>query len=768
MKRPLLWSLAALIAAVLLTRAQLPAPVFLIVPALLVPLPLAFRVIRVSDVILVTGIYLLGVFTGFQAFGAAEALEPFFDKQPALGGVVVTAPVIKSGKTRFVLKTDGQNGLPRAKIQVQVSEELSELWAGDRLRLEGELRRPEGARNPGGFDYGLYLKGEGIEALLYAEGDGVAVLGRTGSPVLAPLRLGQWLGRRCDAYFSADQSSLIKGVLLGDKSMAEDLTEQFRDAGISHILAVSGLHVSYIYAMLLALMKLFRLRHALRPWVLLPCLLFYVILTGLSPSVIRAALMLSVLVFGQGLQENYDGLSGLCLAAIVILIASPAQLYAAGFQLSFLAVLGIILFNRPLLFQWERLTSKKPGFVINSLVMTCTATLATLPATLYHFYSVSAAGLVANLVIIPLVGFLIAAAALTLILIAFLPMAVLALPAAFLADLVLTLTQLFSRLGVLSLNRGALSAAELVLLVTGLFLTAGYFNLKRPLARGAVTAILGSCLLILASQPFVRTPLKITFLDVGQGDSALIETPSGAAYLIDGGGYEDLGFNSAQAAAQTPISEQVLLPALYAKNIRVLEGVFISHNHADHSQGIEELLGTFPVKHIYVSTKHNEVVALTAWGIPVTQLGQGDYLKTADGLGVEVLWPQGETEALSDDDQNEASLVLRLVYGKRSFLFTGDAGAETEAQLEATLPQADVLKVGHHGSKYSTSEEFLRKLAPSVAVISAGRYNTFGHPTPEVLERLGGIGAACLRTDTQGAVEMTTDGTGLRFKTWLP
>ena len=767
MKRPLLWALATLIIAIGLSRTQVSGLALLTVPALLLPAPLVFKRIRAGDVILVTGIYMMGVFTGFRVFGAADPLEPFFDRTSEISGVTATAPEIKDGRTRLVLKTDGSDGLPRVKIQVQLTGAYQEIWAGDRVHLTGVLRRPEGARNPGGFDQALYLKAEGISGLFYGFGEGAAAVTQPASGLsYTPARMAQQLARLSDAHFTQAQSSLIKGVLLGDKTMADDLRTAFQAAGVSHILAVSGLHVSYIYAALSVCTKRLRIKRRFIPWVLLPCLIFYVCLTGARPSVIRASLMLAVLAFGEGLQENYDSLSALCLAAIVILIRSPAQLYTAGFQLSFLAVLGIILFNKPLCTQWER-RFFPPGSILKALSVTLSATLITLPVMLFHFHSASAAGLLSNLVIVPLVGVLMGTAVLALIVLAFIPgAAVLTLPVAFLADLILELTAKLSGLGCFSIKGGALSFAALGLLFVAVFWLAGYFNLKKRPVRLALAAFLGVCVLTLGVRPFLKQSLRVTFLDVGQGDSALVETPSGGAYLIDGGGYEDFGVK--RAVKRRPISEQVLLPALYAKNIRALDGVFISHNHADHSQGIEELLKSFPVKQVFISEKHNAPEALKAAGIPVKMLGRGDVLETADGLKIEVLWPDKKREPLPDDAQNDASLVIRLTYGGRSFLFTGDAGFETEANILDHLEQTDVLKVGHHGSKYSSGEVFLNRLSPSVAAISVGRYNTFGHPTPEALERLEAAGAKCLRTDCQGALEVTTDGRRLAVKTWLP
>ncbi|MEG0378798.1 MAG: MBL fold metallo-hydrolase, partial [Eubacterium sp.] len=201
--------------------------------------------------------------------------------------------------------------------------------------------------------------------------------------------------------------------------------------------------------------------------------------------------------------------------------------------------------------------------------------------------------------------------------------------------------------------------------------------------------------------------------------------------------------------------------------ITSLNGVFISHNHMDHAQGIEELLTQIPVNHIYTSTKYNNEAILKQNKTPVTQLSEGSVLESEDGLEIVIYWPDKKTKALERDEQNEASMILRLSYGERSFLFTGDIGFETEEEILKKIPKCDVLKIGHHGSKYATSDEFLKKVHPALAVISVGRYNSFGHPTDEVLNRIEAIGAQCRRTDKNGAVEVTTDGTNLKVKQYI-
>lgn len=768
MKRPLIYAFAALCCAILLAGFGAPFFLYVLLPVALLPLPLIFKKVRPVSVVLVLAVYILGCAAAIPVFGNENPFEDFWDHSVALSGMVDSVPSHEGEKTRFVLKLQEINHMPvSGKVMVTVAENSVNYPPGAALSFDGEISEPAGRRNPGSFDYALYLKAKGIGGQVYLKNrEAVTVKPGSSSPIYAIYRMRQHLSEVCDQFFTPPQSGLIKGILLGDSTMDDEVKASFREAGVSHVLAISGLHVGYVYVLVLWILTLLGVRRRYHLPVLAACLLFYITLTGFSPSVIRAALMCLALVGGRGMAETYDALNGLCLAGIVILLFQPVQLFMAGFQLSFSAVLAIILFYKPLLYEYER-HIKAPGAMASNLLLTFCATLGTMPASLYHFHTLNLVALVSNLLIIPLVGVLLVFALITVPLTAFIPAAggLFCLPTAFLADCILFLTNLFSKFSWLVLHRGAMTLSELLILVLAALLLAGYFNLSKKSARCFVGASLPLLLLVIFGTSLARQPLRITFLDVGQGDSALVETPSGGIYFIDGGGYETYG--NAPQKERTPISESVLLPVLYAKSIRRIDGVFISHNHADHAQGIEELLAEIPVGQIYVSSKYNNEALLRQNKVPVEILVKGSVLESGDGLSFEVLWPESKREALEDEEQNDASMLLRLCYGSRSFLFTGDAGFSVEEAVIRSLPETDVLKVGHHGSRFSTSSEFLKKINPSLAVISVGRYNSFGHPTDEVLQNIEASGAVCKRTDQNGAVEVWTDGKDLSIRSCI-
>lgn len=346
---------------------------------------------------------------------------------------------------------------------------------------------------------------------------------------------------------------------------------------------------------------------------------------------------------------------------------------------------------------------------------------------------------------------------------------ILAIPLSFLGESILVVLSGINAIGdalsFLWINRGGLSLIEMLLFIYLAFLITGYYQLRNPLVKNTVLLlgfILGLLLLVL---PLFPRNLVVTVLDVGQGDSILIETPSGLSYLIDGGGYP--------IQRENKISERVILPALYAKNISKLAGVFLTHNHVDHSQGVEELVDSrFPVENLFMSINSNNEKLLSQSSVPVSLLKKGSVIEGPDGVKLEILNPTGEIKSLEEEEQNNTSLVIRLSYGKTTLLLCGDIESEVEEKLiyEITQenPKSDIqmMKIPHHGSNTSSTQGFLEVVDPELAVISVGAYNYFGHPAVEVLDRLKNQGAETLRTDKNGAVEMTSNGEWIRYKTY--
>ena len=804
MKRPLLWGFVALCLGIVAVYYRIPVWAMLVFTALLAGMPFLLRDIKITQMAFALGLLGLGAFLGYGAFPETDALDNFDQKDVSLTGVVTDYPVrtenrltINLTAKKLVETTDENNRLEgstgiRATIYYPADEDTNgepgllktnqvqqlDLAPGDVLLLQGQLSQPSGKRNPGGFDYRLYLKSQSIDGLLTVEPENIERIGQERSIYYQILAIKKTLEHQSDVNFSKDVSDLLKGVVFGEKNINEDLARRFQDAGVTHVLSVSGLHVGYVFLALSLLLMAIRINK--RYWMLFltPALLFYVALTGFAPPVIRAAIMLLCVTAGQGLHRERDALNQLCLAGLVILVIWPAQLFQAGFQLSMGAVLGIVLFYAPLLYAYEKHRNKKrvhykikPGPVVQGLVLTFCATVGTLPILLYNFKSFTLISFFSNLLVVPLIGVFLLIGMGFLVIISIVPFAApaLSVPVTFLGESIIVVLDGINDLGAVAnflwVNRGGLSLAETGLFLLLVFMISGYFYLRQPYVRRTVVSLALVLVLIVMATPLFPKNLVVTVLDVGQGDSILIETPGGLTYLVDGGGYLFERSNR--------VSDRVLYPALYSKNIHELDAIFLTHNHVDHSQGVEELIfDGYPVKNLFMSVQTNNEQLLNQQLVPVSLLKKGSVIEGSDGVTISVHNPEGQISPKADEEQNNASLVMTVSYKNTNLLLCGDIEAEVEKQLVAELQALSterdfqIIKIPHHGSKTSSTREFIQAIDPEMAVISVGANNSFDHPSDEVMDRLNEEVITALRTDQQGAVEITSNGEFIAIKNY--
>lgn len=804
MKRPLLWGFVALCLGIVAVYYRIPVWAMLVFTALLAGMPFLLRDIKITQMAFALGLLGLGAFLGYGAFPETDALDNFDQKDVSLTGVVTDYPVrtenrltINLTAKKLVETTDENNRLEgatgiRATIYYPADEDTNgepgllktnqvqqlDLAPGDVLLLQGQLSQPSGKRNPGGFDYRLYLKSQSIDGLLTVEPENIERIGQERSIYYQILAIKKTLEHQSDVNFSEDVSDLLKGVVFGEKNINEDLARRFQDAGVTHVLSVSGLHVGYVFLALSLLLMAIRINK--RYWMLFltPALLFYVALTGFAPPVIRAAIMLLCVTAGQGLHRERDALNQLCLAGLVILVIWPAQLFQAGFQLSMGAVLGIVLFYAPLLYAYEKHRNKKrvhykikPGPVVQGLVLTFCATVGTLPILLYNFKSFTLISFFSNLLVVPLIGVFLLIGMGFLVIISIVPFAApaLSVPVTFLGESIIVVLDGINDLGAVAnflwVNRGGLSLAETGLFLLLVFMISGYFYLRQPYVRRTVVSLALVLVLIVMATPLFPKNLVVTVLDVGQGDSILIETPGGLTYLVDGGGYLFERSNR--------VSDRVLYPALYSKNIHELDAIFLTHNHVDHSQGVEELIfDGYPVKNLFMSVQTNNEQLLNQQLVPVSLLKKGSVIEGSDGVTISVHNPEGQISPKADEEQNNASLVMTVSYKNTNLLLCGDIEAEVEKQLVAELQALSterdfqIIKIPHHGSKTSSTREFIQAIDPEMAVISVGANNSFDHPSDEVMDRLNEEVITALRTDQQGAVEITSNGEFIAIKNY--
>lgn len=675
------------------------------------------------------------------------------------------------------VRAGGEERALRGRLRVAVpfargTRARLDLLAGDAIRASVRLGTEGSFRNFGGFSYERYLQGLGVHRRATTKSSLLVVRERAapaGSPRtwISRVRRGiqALLERRFPAPDGRDISptgAVLEALLLGeDGRMDEATVENLQETGLYHLFAISGGHIAIINVLLFSLFRLVRMSRRASSLALAFFLVFYTVLVEGSPSVLRATLMTLAYIAGKLLWKDVHVLNTIAASAFVLLAANPSSLFDAGFRLTYAATLTIILFTPPLLRRLPRLPFKTTELVCLSF----TAALGAAPVIAASFNRVSLSSLVLNLAAIPLVGAIMAAGYVFLPFAAAFPAAA-GPPAALLGFLV----GLFARIShaldafpflsfrVPSPRPGILAGYVLFL---GLSLVRPRFRGQRPLTLSGLALF---ALLIAAPPPPPASPdLRITLIDVGQGESVLIELPGGGTMLVDGGGLAGSPFD---------VGERVVSPVLWRKGLRRIDRLVLTHPHPDHLAGLLAVARNFRIGEFWEGRPapddglSRELGARFPPRVIRRTLARGDNILLGQ-IVIEVLHPPPAGGSAPSPPGNEDSLVLRLTYGRVSVLLAGDAGAATEKALLGSGAdlRSDVLKAGHHGSAASTSSEFLGAVRPRFVLISAGEGNTYGFPSREVLARCRRARARVFRTDLDGAVEIRTDGRRISVRT---
>ena len=641
----------------------------------------------------------------------------------------------------------------------------------DWMRLQVQLYQPSQPRNPGAFDYRAFLQRRGLDALGTVRKQSQILAHREGADdwwarVILPVR-GVIRGA-IEQNLSGGPAGLLKGVLLGaKKAVPEEIKTAFAQTGVNHVLAVSGLHVGLIAGAVFFMLKMLGVSRGMTAGLTIFALVFYALITGLPPSVVRAATMGCVALLGIVGQRDIDGGNILGIAGLGLLIARPQDLFDVGFQLSFVATGGILVLYRPLrdLMPVER--GWCDTWIAGPLAVSVAAQVTTLPFVVSYFGLVSIVGLIANLIVVPLVGVGVGLGLLTVVgFVVWPPLATVLNAANWLV--------LSSAIGIAGWmarpDWAAFEVARPPWFVFGVYLS--LVPLILPQVRRVCSAYCLILALVLANIGVWKTillsgsALEVYFLDVGQGDAVFCRYPNGRTLLVDGGirtHYTDMG-------------ERVVLPFLKSQGVGHVDVVVGSHPDADHIGGLISVLEEVSVGHYLDSgqcvetfTGKRLLEVVKAKGIAYHAVAAGDSLI---GLGGLVLHPTPEYVSDSGpapEGANNGSVVIRIVHRGTTLLLTGDIERETDGDMArwGHRLRADVLKAAHHGSRTSSTRAFLDAVNPKVAAISCGVNNRFRHPSPEVIARFREMGIQIWRTDQAGAIAMKLDGERIDVVPWI-
>jgi competence protein ComEC len=725
-------------------------------------------------------------------------------------GCVVEPPAISGERERFIVELD-RDARAQVTLYTKPGQQLPYLRYGQTIELDGKIRVPRNFGNPGAFDYRNFLARQNIYWTMSAAAGDVRVL---------PKACGNWFQKavmdlrqsaleRIGHLYHGDpyQTGMMQAILIGQSFQLQKVwTEEYRSTGTFHALVISGTHVAVLAAFFLFLLRICFVPESAALFSTVVAAWLYALVSGWQAPCVRSAAGLTLYMIGGYFFRERRPLNILAAVALGFLVFDPEQLFDASFQLTFLAVgflgafaapaiaatsgpltsalsdladtgrdlhlipraaqfrIELRLLAKTLNAAWPITITARLLFFVYEIVLTSAVVQLglALPKVVY-FHRVGLSGLSANAFVVPLMSIVV--------------------PVGFLA--VFTNLAWIARLagGLLWLSQKAVffhAAHEpnwripapplwLAIAISVALVTAGIWRSRW------MTAPIAILLALLLMHPFApdirRGELELTAIDVGQGDSLLVVFPDGRRLLVDGGGIPAFGRTS---RSQLDIGEDVVAPYLWERGIRNLDAIAITHAHEDHTGGVPALISDFHPSQVWTGATpdspewrvvRDAAATQRAAIVPMQSGKRFDF----GGVEIEILAPLADYVPL-DTPKNNDSLVMRLTYSARSFLLTGDVERPVEREmLEAgEIRPTDVLKVAHHGSRTSSTEDFLDAVHPAFALISAGFENSYGHPHPLIVGRLNDRHTEILRTDVNGLITVRTDGKHLTVETSSP
>ncbi len=696
-----------------------------------------------------------------------ESIELLKEKK-----LTVTVKLLSFGNNKVVNKTNYKLVTNFWKDTTSVLDSIyDKLKIGNVISFTGTIKRAKNRRNPNEFDYEEYLSREGIVGIINCykpETIGIINKSQTTLPNII-LNIRKAINERIKLLYPSSYSALLKGLLLADRSdINYKIKLNFMNTGVIHVLAVSGLHVGFISLIFLFMFA----RAGIRIQYVLTIIgiLFFLIITGGNPSVFRASVMAVTFLIAKLSSRGTNGINSLAIAALIILLINPNDLFNPGFLLSFSAVISILLFYPILNKKLKNLKLNK--FIRNILMflsVTFVAQLGTLPFTLIYFNKLSVISLLVNLIVIPIIGIIVGLGILSLIfsIISIWLASFFATANIMLVDL---LYMIVSKASALSFSFIPIYNYSIVNSLTYyFFLLLLFYSIKNFIHIKAfllfIILSVFSYIFLIQLEHIDLLPagnLNIVAIDVGQGDAFLIKFPNNKSALIDAGNRSEYFDNG----------KQVILPLLNVLGIDKLDYAFISHLDTDHFGGIVSLVSLDRINYLYKPLNYNtHKDSVFENYLNEKNVAFGYYSKSKLNIGGCNLYFLNDTtdNIYKYFDINNKSGIIKLVYGKTSFLFVGDLEEEGEVYLinrYGKFLKSDVLKIGHHGSITSSSVEFLKTVKPSIGIISAGILNKFHHPSNIVLHRLKKLNIKIRRTDKEGAIILSSDGDVIKSIAW--
>ena len=703
--------------------------------------------------------------------------------------IIISDKKEKDYKNVYTIKIEKINNDERyfgIKLQMSLKNKKEKIEYGDRIYFKGELQNAEGARNYRGFSYKDYLKTNNIYGLVYTTNIEKIEKGKYNKVFILVNSIRSIITKNANKLLDKDEAFLLTSILIGNKNgLEKNIQEDFRNSSLSHILAVSGAHTSYVILTISIILTKLKFNNRIGKIITIVLLILFMILTGASSSVTRACIMAVYIILGSLVYRKPNIITSISTSLLIILAINPYRILDVGLQLSYGGTIGIVLLNNVLTKVFiakkekigleleveveiksriqQKLKQKIKESLISMLTVCISANIIIFPIIAYHYNTISLTFFISNVLAGPLLGIIIILGFIT-IFISFISIKVSKISAYFLSKILKLLIIIAKFSSKLPLSKIYVTTPSIILIIIYYLFLILLINKKvnfKVFKSKKIIAVLIIFVLIFQIVNVLPQDLKIYFIDVGQGDSSLVVTPYKKTILIDGGGSEnyDIGTNT-------------LIPYLLDRKIKKIDYIICSHFDTDHIEGLLTVMDELKVKNVVISKqledsqnyqKFKQIINKNK--IKVIVIQKEDKLKIEKDLYFDIIWPDNEN-VVRENILNNNSIVCKLNYKSFSMLFTGDIEKIAEKQIleeykdSLKTLNATILKVGHHGSKTSTTKEFLEAINPKIAVIGVGKNNKFGHPNEDVIKRLDSMNIKIYRTDKSGEISIIVNSKG--------
>ncbi len=715
---------------------------------------------------------------------SGKKLNDYIGKTVCFKAEVLEEPIVSKENISFIaniIYIDYNNELININEKVKFlkynekenDDIIKALKIGDTIKSKCKITLPSETMNNGGFNYANHLKSSGIFFQCSVENADIELCERINRPVLLTWTT---FRKKCisffDESFPSEEGSILKAFITGDKStISEEISTSFSNSGLSHVLSVSGLHVSVFVSLIASLLKLFNVSKRNEMLFCSIGAIFFVFFTGASVSALRAGILCVFSFIAKLIYRKSDPITTLSLAAVFLCLFNPCVIFSVSFMLSFAATAGILVFYKPISDFFAKIYMNKDTKTViykvsrnicDSIAVGLSAQIFVTPLLVYIFNGFSIMSLLSTMLVTPFLNFLLAGGILFIIL-SFISSSI-ALPVGgFIFLLAKTMLAISDFLGGFSFSKilfGKIS--PFLILMYALIIFTLYYAIRKNKFKYLVGIL---SITILSVFCLINTCINyntasVSFINVGQGDCALFKAPGDCDILLDAGGYSH----------SKNTGKYIIAPYLIKNGVTDIEYVLVSHMHSDHIIGLTDLMDIIKIENIIIPYRQIDtddgrsiVKKANEKGIKITCFTAGDVLEVNEYIKITALSPDGEQSKYSKEDNN-MGIVARIDYGESSFMFTGDIDSSIEKYLIKKYPDrlsADVLKVAHHGSKYSNCKEFINEVNPKYAYIPVGN-NTYGHPTNEAITNLKDNGTDVYRADIHRDVTFYFDSEAIK------